>query len=292
MQPTYNTGDMLVVDTDMKILSRIKLDQQVPCVLFSEVSGNTIPLVILDLETTGLEADKEGITEVGLVRCTYDITLNRIVSIDAKLSLYNDPGVFISEFITNLTGITAEMVEGKNVEFIDIIEFFKDDPIVIAHNASFDRPFFEKKFPQLNNLRWVCSKTNFDWRERLGFESDKLEFLNYKSGSFYEGHRAEVDCFALLNLLILHPAALFDIFKSKNLVKHDIHVLRSAFSTKDALREAGCRWEADEKTHYGKHWWIKGVKGKDLDSKILELQGISPEATIAIVSFNAREAFK
>ena len=53
------------------------------------------------------------------------------------------PGVDISSFITELTGITNEMVSGKHIDGSSVSEFLKDVDLIIAHNAKFDRAFFE-----------------------------------------------------------------------------------------------------------------------------------------------------
>ena len=50
--------------------------------------------------------------------------------------------------------------------------------------------------------------------ERGGYEGSKLEYLNFKLGYFYDGHRAIVDCWATINLLINEKGA-FDELKAK-----------------------------------------------------------------------------
>ncbi|MCV6022403.1 DNA polymerase III subunit epsilon, partial [Escherichia coli] len=82
--------------------------------------------------------------------------------------------------------------------------WLSDDPLVVAHNAQFDRPFFEKRFAALGHLSWACSASGIDWKA-LGFESRKLEYLLLRLGWFYEGHRAATDCLAMAWLFHLLP---------------------------------------------------------------------------------------
>ena len=67
-------------------------------------------MVLLDTETTGLSADDESIIELGMVKVLYSPSDKRIVSIVDVISLYDDPSKPIPELITELSGITDDMV--------------------------------------------------------------------------------------------------------------------------------------------------------------------------------------
>ena len=69
---------------------------------------------------------------------------------------------------------------------------------VIAHNAGFDRKFAEKAFDVFATKTWACSMTQVPWTEER-FEGAKLECLAMKSGFFYDGNRAAVDCFTAID---------------------------------------------------------------------------------------------
>src|SRR5699024_7024750 len=64
-----------------------------------------------------------------------------------------DPGVELSSFTTQLTGITTEMVKGSKPEEQVLAEFkeFTKDTILVAHNAQFDIGFINKVYEK-NNL--------------------------------------------------------------------------------------------------------------------------------------------
>jgi DNA polymerase III subunit alpha, Gram-positive type len=94
--------------------------------------------VILDLETTGLSKTKHKITEIAAVKI-----LNG-KEIDQFQTLIN-PECKIPSFITQLTGITNEMVKFAptlDKVFPDFLNFLGNE-IIIAHNASFDYGFIE-----------------------------------------------------------------------------------------------------------------------------------------------------
>src|SRR5512136_84858 len=96
-------------------------------------------IVALDIETTGLEPQKDAIIEIGAVR----FYGNRIE--DEWTSLIN-PGRKIPPFITQLTGINDHMVlEAPNIQNVltDLRQFVGDAPI-LGHNVGFDLSFLRR----------------------------------------------------------------------------------------------------------------------------------------------------
>lgn len=98
------------------------------------------PHVIVDLETTGVNAKSDRITEIAII----DITGGRL---DEWSTLIN-PGVPISSFITSLTGIDDKKVK-KAPSFTSIADEVLarlGGKTVIAHNAPFDYGFLREEF--------------------------------------------------------------------------------------------------------------------------------------------------
>ncbi|MDD2377405.1 MAG: PolC-type DNA polymerase III [Bacilli bacterium] len=102
--------------------------------------------VVFDFETTGFNAGGgDQIIEVGAVKL-----LNGEI-ID-KFSELIDPKRLLPNKITELTGITDEMLKGKPSEEEVIkrfIDWFEDYPVV-AHNAKFDVSFLEMAYQKYN----------------------------------------------------------------------------------------------------------------------------------------------
>lgn len=92
--------------------------------------------VVFDLETTGLSPISEVITEIGAVK----IAGGRIVD---RLSTFVNCGRTIPAKITDLTGITNDMIADAPDEHMAVERFyeFAKDAVLVGHNAGFDVAF-------------------------------------------------------------------------------------------------------------------------------------------------------
>src|SRR5512143_4152598 len=103
-------------------------------------------IIAVDLETTGLDPERDAIIEIGAVR----FNGNRV---EDEFSTLINPGRHIPEFITRLTEINDEMVRQapRLHDILDELAAFIGDAPVLGHNVQFDLSFFRKyKFFDLN----------------------------------------------------------------------------------------------------------------------------------------------
>ena len=96
----------------------------------------TQDIVCFDIETTGLDKRTEAITEIGAV-------VLRNGEVVEQFSTFADPGRPLTREITQLTGITDEMLEGapSQEEAVNAFLDFVGDRPLAAHNAEFDMGF-------------------------------------------------------------------------------------------------------------------------------------------------------
>lgn len=101
--------------------------------------------IVFDVETTGLSAVYNKIIELAAVKIRQGEVIDRF-------SEFVNPHEPISDLITNLTGITDDMVkDAPDIEpvlhkFLDFI----GDHTLVAHNASFDMGFLHVNYKKLN----------------------------------------------------------------------------------------------------------------------------------------------
>lgn len=97
--------------------------------------------VVIDLETTGLDAKLDKIIEIGAVKFEDGVETE-------TYSSYINPGVRLPENIVELTGITEEDLKDAPdmSEVIDKLEAFLGDSVLVGHNLMFDYSFLKRAF--------------------------------------------------------------------------------------------------------------------------------------------------
>jgi DNA polymerase-3 subunit epsilon/ATP-dependent DNA helicase DinG len=95
--------------------------------------------VALDIETTGTDPQRDAVIEIGAVR----FSLRRV---ESDWSTLINPGRNIPESITQLTGITNEMVRSapRLEQVLQELAEFVGDAVIVGHNIRFDLSFFER----------------------------------------------------------------------------------------------------------------------------------------------------
>ena len=254
-------ADKLSAHPDFKVKRRL-----VPILDFGLGSGApTKRVLILDTETTGLDWRAENIIELAMLSVDVDLQTGQPVGVVEVYEDFEDPGRPIPSEIVKLTGITNQDVKGQKLNEAKINAMVERADIIVAHNAGFDRPFVEKRLEVFEHKAWACSFAGINWKAQ-GLGSAKLEFLCSELGWFYDAHRAQVDCHALLRVLSsplkaqpedMPSTGLQQLFRSTEQARTVVKAFGSPFETKDKLKARGYRWDAEAKV------WFTAVKSAD-----------------------------
>ena len=156
---------------------------------------------VFDLETTGGNHQTDKIIEIGIVRVEN-------MKICEQKGMLIQPEIRIPDFIQKLTSISQDDVKNapKIEEVIDEILALMDDHILVAHNTSFDIPFFNSVLRRLGREELKNPALCTNLMTKYLIPNLMNSNLNYMSKIFNikhnKAHRALDDARATAELLI------------------------------------------------------------------------------------------
>lgn len=123
--------------------------------MFERLFENHDTLVFFDTETTGLKSSDEQIIELAAIAISKS---GEREEMDDFIQLHCHPTV--PEKITELTGITDEMIKANGIPEKEAIEKFtgmcKGNTLLIAYNAQFDLDFLSKAIERSTPRQNTC----------------------------------------------------------------------------------------------------------------------------------------
>jgi len=276
---------------DFRVLRRL-----LPRTDYGPVNGqSTRRVIVLDTETTGLDARNEKVIELAMLSVLVDTATGQPVGPVTLYESFEDPGKPIPPQITEITGIDDSMVQGQRIDDAAVTALVEQADLVVAHNAGFDRPFVEARWPVFARKAWNCSFAGIAWKKE-GSGSAKLEFLASERGWFYDAHRAQVDCHALLQVLSSPLAdgqtGLARLLNGAGQTRYKLRATGAPFEAKDKLKSRGYRWDGE-----GRVWWCSLASDDLLDAECAWLRAevygqrsarVMLEAMDSLVQFSSR----
>lgn len=139
---------------------------------------NINPYVVIDIETTGLDEDKDQIMEIGAVKCSGQKTqyFQQLIRINACVPLN----------ITKLTGISSEMLkEGVELKdaLLNFVDFIQDCPLT-GYNINFDLKFLNTGL-ETSSMQAIRNRT-FDLMKAV--KQEKIFQKDYKLQTTLESY--------------------------------------------------------------------------------------------------------
>lgn len=164
---------------------------------------------VIDLETTGLKASEEGITEMVALNYVWNQGLRFSKTMVNQLT---NPLKPIPKVVVELNGITDDMVKHKE-NYVDVVQRFNEMTdfkstairwnIMVAHNAKFEYDFLTYIEDNFEDYKWLCTRALYlymrdgnTWENNFKRNySNLINVCGYLGIAFDEAqaHRAEYD---------------------------------------------------------------------------------------------------
>lgn len=189
----------------------------------------------VDVETTGLDSEKDEIIELAILLFAFDRNTGQIMGIVDEYVGQREPERSIPRAATAIHGLTKRMLKGKSLDYARITAIAQRAEFYVAHNSQFDAGFCCDILPR---RPWYCSMNHIDW-EGHGFKYRSLEYLlkRHKLAKT-QTHRAGDDTRAVLMLLSQ---------KSKTGEYYFSEMLRTAIKQAEERAASKARIEAEVK---------------------------------------------
>lgn len=232
-----------------------------------EPSGDGAALkkgVVLDCETTGLDKGADRVIEIGIRPFSFETPAGRVVAVGEGYSGLEDPGSPLSEAVRRITGLSEDDLRGREIDWTLVRTLVGGADVVVAHNASFDRPFVDRALGGTKKI-WACSLTQIDWL-RQGFTGKSLEMLAAYHGFFADAHRALHDADSLLHLLTMEcgdgsGTYLRELLERARRPFVRIVVRDTPKDVNRKLKTRSYRWNG------GSYFWWKDLDPDDVDAE-------------------------
>lgn len=228
--------------------------------------------LVVDVEATGLDTARDKIIELGLVAFEYDAATGMVYRVLDSYAGFEDPGKPLTQIVRQITGISDQMLTGRKLDDDEINAWIDKADIIIAHNAAFDRQMMERRLPACTKANWACTMFDIDWAAE-DILSLKLDYIAFRLGYFFDGHRAVNDAQATLHLLtkglpVSGKLAMVELLTRAREKSRRFFAVNAPFGMKDVLRERGYRWLPEFACGQGggkrKGVWSKAVGEADI----------------------------
>jgi DNA polymerase III subunit epsilon len=169
----------------------------------SDLEANRRIAAMVDVETTGLFADRDEIVEISIQLFSYEPDSGRIIGTVESYTGLQEPERAIPAAATAIHGITNEMVRGKRLDMERLESLIDRAEYLIAHNATFDRRFLSTLLPAAARKTWLCTLHQIDWIGEGCPDRKLATLLQHFRLNPSQAHRAHLDTEACLQLLAL-----------------------------------------------------------------------------------------
>jgi len=208
-------------------------------------------LLLLDTETTGLDATKEQVIEVAVAR--YD--LDHATIIESFASLITAPGN-AAEHVNRIPAAVLPDAPAARPVWERVLDMARRSDVVAAHRAEFDKAFVDASLAKeglaVLDRPWMCTKFDTPWpKQAKPGESLIYLALGHDLGVAY-AHRAMADIDLMARVFTRAKEMGADLHEMVRLALRPKSKLISLapFEQKDVVKQNGFAWDPEAKV-----WW-------------------------------------
>jgi DNA polymerase-3 subunit epsilon len=251
-------------------------------------------ILVIDVETTGLNSKEHKIIELGYLKLQVSMKTGKIVKVLKEFNGLEDPQEKLDEQIIRITGITDKDLEGQKIDWDEVDKDMESVDFCVAHNSKFDRPFVEEKIDSLKDIPWTCSIKDLDWDD-WNFPKKNQESLCEYHGFYFVGHRAINDTKALAELLQqntpLEDMTYFQYLNNNIDNKEYLLIAKNTpFDSKSIFNLHNFMWEANTK------FWYKYFRDESeclkIENELTTKLAKYKSTTVEKVVLNSKNRFK
>jgi len=262
----------------MNYLEQNCLNQKVELTNISELEfeisqddENTKTVVFCNLITTSFDSEIGDILRINLKYASIN-QRGEFCRVSKTLSMFEVPERELSEEEKRFLDFDIKTKRDSKINWDSILNVFKNADIIVAHNASFVRPFIRKHVEE--DCLWGCTLDFIDWNS-MGFPSKNLSTLSVFSGLVYNFSDSLATLDSLLHVISKNNKFTYLLNRCE---QQDLQVY-AANSKRDSntvLKRGGYRWNPDVTC-----WWKNARDKSHAEEEALWLKknvpGVEPQ---------------
>lgn len=207
-------------------------------------------ILILDTETTGLDAAKCKVIEIAAI--LYHIPTRSVMSQASTLCYAEGNDAYsINRIEPDSLKLIPPSIEENSIQLISNMMIVAD--AIIAHNAEFDKKFIDTVIPLQvisKNKQWICTRNDVVWPIRKGVALNLVHIAVDLGVPVVNAHRALSDCNLLLGCLDCIEDIDFFLDKSGQ-GRMTYHAVVN-YEQRQIVKDAGFKWDNLKKTWFAK----------------------------------------
>ena len=191
-------------------------------------------ILIVDVETTGLEPETGKLVEVG--GALFDVPSRSVLSqVSTLLPVKENPVEHINRICAEVASCTPELVLRQAKEMLRALATYAE--AYVAHNAAFD----SKWLPSFCDKPWICTMEDVRWpRATKGHPSVVSLALDYEV-PVWAAHRALTDCTYLAQVMAREPE--LEMLLQAALEPRQYYVAVLPYEERQKCKDAGFQWD-------------------------------------------------